>query len=83
MAANNNIDTLKAVSDTLKTSSGSDSDWIMHHILDGKEIELPFLGYFHIPQLPPVFGIDITPTKHVVFMWIAAFLVLLTLYLVA
>jgi F-type H+-transporting ATPase subunit a len=83
LAASNNIDTLNAVSDTLKTSDGSDSGWILHHVLDGKEIELPFLGSVHIPQIPPVFGIDLTPTKHVVFMWIAAFLVLLTFYIIA
>ena len=83
MSASNNIDTLKAVSDTLNASGGSDSGWILHHVLDGKEIELPFLGYIHIPQIPPVFGIDLTPTKHVVFMWIAAFLVLLTFYVIA
>jgi F-type H+-transporting ATPase subunit a len=83
LAASNNIDTLNAVSDTLKTSGGSDSGWILHHVLDGKEIELPFLGSVHIPQIPPVFGIDLTPTKHVIFMWIAAFLVLLTFYIIA
>jgi len=83
LAASNNIDTLKAVVDTVKSSSGSESDWIMHHILDGKEIELPFLGYVQFPQLPSVFGIDITPTKHVMFMWLAALLVLLTFYFVA
>jgi F-type H+-transporting ATPase subunit a len=83
LAASNNIDTLNTVSDTLKTSGGSDSGWILHHVLDGKEIELPFLGSVHIPQIPPVFGIDLTPTKHVIFMWIAAFLVLLTFYIIA
>lgn len=83
LAANNNIDTLQSVLDSVKTSGGSDSDWIMHHIVDGGEIELPFLGAIHIPQLPPIMGIDITPTKHVVFMWVASFLVLLTFYFVA
>lgn len=83
MAANNTIDTLKAAADTLESAGKSDSGWILHHVLDGKEIELPFLGYIHMPELPPVFGIDLTPTKHVVFMWIAAFLVFLTFYIVA
>jgi len=83
LTANNNIDTLKTVADTLESAGKSDSGWILHHVMDGKEIELPFLGYVHIPQLPSVFGIDITPTKHVVFMWIAAILVFITLYFVA
>lgn len=80
MAANNTIDTLKAAADTLESAGKSDSGWILHHVLDGREIELPFLGYLHIPQIPQVFGIDITPTKHVVFMWIAAILVFITFY---
>jgi len=83
LAANNTIDTLKAAADTLESAGKSDSGWILHHVLDSKEIELPFLGYIHIPQIPPVFGIDITPTKHVVFMLIAAFLVFITFYFVA
>jgi F-type H+-transporting ATPase subunit a len=83
LAANNTIDTLKAAADTLESAGKSESGWILHHVLDGKEIELPFLGYVQLPHIPPVFGIDLTPTKHVVFMWIAAFLVLFTFYVVA
>jgi F-type H+-transporting ATPase subunit a len=83
LTANSNIDTLKAVTDTLESAGKSNSDWILHHVLDGKEIELPFLGYIHIPQLPLVLGIDMTPTKHVVFMWMSAILVFITFYVVA
>jgi F-type H+-transporting ATPase subunit a len=83
LTAISNIDTLKAVADTLENAGKSDSGWILHHVLDGREIELPFLGYVHIPQFPLVFGIDITPTKHVVFMWIAAILVFLTFFSIA
>jgi F-type H+-transporting ATPase subunit a len=83
LTATNNIDTLTAINDTLNSSAKTSSDWILHHVMDGKEIEFPFLGYIHIPQLPPVFGIDITPTKHVVFMWIAALLVLITFLFIA
>ncbi|MGB5287510.1 MAG: F0F1 ATP synthase subunit A [Ignavibacteriaceae bacterium] len=83
MAANNTIDTLKSAADTLEVAGKSESGWILHHVMDGKEIELPFLGSVHIPQFPPVLGIDLTPTKHVVFMWIAAFLVFITFYVVA
>jgi len=83
LTASNNIDTLATVADTLNSSAKTSSDWILHHVMDRKEIELPFLGYIHIPRLPPVFGIDITPTKHVVFMWIAALLVLITFLFIA
>jgi F-type H+-transporting ATPase subunit a len=84
LTTNSYIDTLQIVSDTLKSAGkSSDSDWILHHVMDGRIIELPFVGNIHIPQFPLVFGIDITPTKHVVFMWLAAILLLITFYLVA
>lgn len=83
LTASNNVETFKAITDTLNSSSKTSSDWILHHVLDGREIELPFLGYLQIPQLPPIFGIDITPTKHVVFMWLAAVLVLITFLFIA
>jgi F-type H+-transporting ATPase subunit a len=76
-------DTLTTVADSLQQAGDTGSGWILHHVMDGKEIELPFLGYIHIPELPLVFGIDITPTKHVVFMLIAAILVFLTFLAVA
>ena len=83
MNADSISDTLTTLTDSLQQAGDTGSGWILHHVMDGKEIELPFLGYIHIPQLPLVFGIDITPTKHVVFMLITAFLVILTFTAVA
>jgi len=83
LAADKIADTLTTVTDSLQQTGDSGSGWILHHVMDGKEIELPFLGYIHIPELPHILGIDITPTKHVIFMWIAAILVLLTFITVA
>ena len=77
MTAVSSLDTAKVIADSLEITGKADSGWIMHHVLDGKEIELPFLGYIHIPQFPTLFGIDLTPTKHVIFMWLAAILVFL------
>ena len=63
---------------------------ILHHTSDAHEIELPFAEWLHwgpvqLPRWAPVhvFGaeIDLSPTKHVVFMIFAAFLVWLTMYL--
>jgi len=52
----------------------------MHHILDSREIELPGTT-LHLPAEGSwmVGGIDMTPTKHVVFLGIAALLTLLVL----
>jgi F-type H+-transporting ATPase subunit a len=56
---------------------------LFHHLLDGKEIELELLGrgfVWHLPEWAPVhlgpLTLDLSPTKHVVFMFLAAFLCL-------
>lgn len=82
MFSGNPIDTL-AVTDTLSHSSGNDSGWILHHIMDSRTLDFLPIGEFHIPQFPLLFGIDITPTKHVIFMWLSALLVLLIFSIVA
>ncbi len=53
------------------------SDTIIHHITNSNEIELPFLGHVHLPHFPPVFGVDLSITKHVVMMWIAGLFLLM------
>jgi F-type H+-transporting ATPase subunit a len=52
---------------------------ILHHVLDERQIQVPFLGYV---QLPPAHSwqvgpIDLTPTKYVVFVWLIGILMLL------
>jgi F-type H+-transporting ATPase subunit a len=56
---------------------------LMHHLLDGKEIEFELLGRgftWHLPTWEPIhiagMTIDFSPTKHIVFMWLAAIVVL-------
>ena len=66
-----------AVADTLKEAAGSqDTGWIMHHVLDARELDLTPFGIIHLPQIH-LFGMDISITKHVVFMWIAVLLLVL------
>ena len=50
---------------------------IMHHILDSREIEIPFLPQTKIvlPEWHP-FGVDLSITKHVVMMWIVGVILL-------
>lgn len=56
---------------------------ILHHIQDTREIELPFTTIHLPPAGSWMFGpIDLTPTKHVVFLWFTA-IVVLTLFLVS
>jgi len=59
---------------------------IAHHIGNAHEIETPF-GIVHLPQWEPLhiggFAIDLSPTKHLVFMLLAATIVALTFLLSA
>ena len=79
----NAVDTIETVADSVQQSSGPGSDWILHHVMDARELDFEPLFTIHIPQFPTILGIDMTPTKHVVFMWIAALLVLLTFTIIA
>ena len=53
---------------------------IFAHTSDAHAIELPFgLGEWHLPTGWKLFGLDVSPTKHVVFMLAAALLVFVTI----
>jgi F-type H+-transporting ATPase subunit a len=63
---------------------------LMHHVLDGSELEFEILGRGFVIQLPqwePLhiggLTIDLSPTKHVVFMWLAAALCLVVFLSIA
>ncbi len=58
---------------------GFDFAELLHHMHDGRELEVPG-GHVELPQLPPVniggIELDLSPTKHVVFLLIASALLL-------
>jgi F-type H+-transporting ATPase subunit a len=60
---------------------------IVHHIGNAHEVEIPFVGAVELPKFPPVhignLVIDLSPTKHLVFMVLAALLVTLVFTLTA
>ncbi|MGH7499814.1 MAG: F0F1 ATP synthase subunit A [Gemmatimonadales bacterium] len=60
---------------------------IVHHIGDRHSLELPFVGEVQLPQFPPIhlggLTIDLSPTKHLVFMLLAAVIVSLVFVLSA
>jgi F-type H+-transporting ATPase subunit a len=62
--------------DTLQATHSNDAGWILEHILDGDILEFPPFGEIHLPKLH-LFGLDISITRHVIFMWIAAILLLI------
>lgn len=53
---------------------------LFEHVQDSHEIELPFIGAIHLPRFEPVqiagYAIDLSITKHVVFLWVAAALLI-------
>ncbi|MCZ6703349.1 MAG: F0F1 ATP synthase subunit A [Ignavibacteria bacterium] len=77
------VDSLITAADSVQTSSGNDSGWILHHIMDSRELDFEPFFTIHIPQFPTLFGLDITPTKHVFFMWLTALLLVILFYIVA
>jgi F-type H+-transporting ATPase subunit a len=84
MFSNSVVDTVSAFGDTLVAGGGhDDSGWIMHHITDSKVLEFHPFGEIHLPQFPLVMGIDITPTKHVLFMWLAALMLIVLFTFIA
>ena len=48
-----------------------ENDYIMEHLLDGPDIHLSPFGHLHLPHLE-LFGFDISITRHVAMMWLAA-----------
>ncbi len=69
------------VQDTVK-HAGSGGDWILHHVMDGNYLDFEPLGKIYLPHLE-LFGLDISITRHVVFLWIVAALLILTFIIVS
>lgn len=69
----------QTLADTIKAaqSGKQDTGWIMHHVLDSHQIDLAPFGSITLPQIH-LFGLDLSITKHVVFMWIAAAILIFT-----
>lgn len=62
-------------------------EMVLHHTADAWTIELPFGIEWHLPRWEPIhlgpLSLDISPTKHVVFLFIVVLLVLVTLKIAA
>ncbi|BDQ04224.1 F0F1 ATP synthase subunit A [Ignavibacterium sp.] len=66
--------TTQIATDSLKNShSESGGSWILHHVMDGNYLDFSPFGKVYLPHLE-LFGFDISITRHVVFMWLAAIL---------
>ena len=49
---------------------------LLHHVQDSHELELPLIGHVALPRFEPLhvagLTVDLSITKHVVFLWFAA-----------
>lgn len=84
-------DSVHAVLDTLRAGgqhgapggaehpSGNMFAELLHHLQDSRELEVPF-GHIALPQFPPLeiggLTVDLSITKHVVYLWLAAVLLI-------
>lgn len=74
-------DTLNAA-DTSKHAGGSDSGWILHHVMDADNLDFGPLGKLHLPRIE-LFGFDISITKDVFYLWVAAIILVILFYIIS
>src|SRR4051812_26391716 len=78
LAAQDSTRQFGPMGDHLAQASDKKVDIITPHITDSHEIEVPFLGEKALPRWAPIhiggLTVDLSPTKHVVFLLFAALL---------
>lgn len=74
--ANNSV-----IQDSVK-KAGSGGDWILHHVMDGNYLDFEPFGKINLPHLQ-ILGLDVSITRHVVFMWIVAALLIISFIVVS
>ena len=62
------VDSVKTVAEA---GAKKDTGWIMHHVLDARSLDFSPFGMIQLPQFH-LFGMDLSITKHLVFMWISS-----------
>lgn len=81
------LDSLRAAADTIHAGAPQSAEHppgnmfaeLLHHLQDSRELQIPF-GHIPLPQFPPIhvggMAVDLSITKHVVFLWLAAAVVI-------
>ncbi|MBK7630746.1 MAG: F0F1 ATP synthase subunit A [Ignavibacteriales bacterium] len=77
------MDSTSTIVDTLNTTkSESGSDWILHHVMDGNYLDFSPIGKIYLPHFE-LFGLDLSITRHVLFMWVGALILFIVMTRVA
>lgn len=75
-------DTLKAVADTANAGKENGGGWILHHVMDANYVDFGPLGKLYLPKIE-LFGIDLSITKDVFFLWVVAIILVILLLFIS
>jgi F-type H+-transporting ATPase subunit a len=75
-------DTLKTVADTANVGKESGGGWILHHVMDANYVDFGPLGKLYLPKIE-LFGIDLSITKDVFFLWVVAVILVILLFFIS
>ena len=64
------------------TKPAASSDWILHHVMDGDYLDFSPFFKIYLPHFE-LFGIDLSITRHVLFMWLGSILLFIVMTRVA
>lgn len=71
-----------AVVDSLKNAGDKGGGWILHHVMDSNSIDFYPFGKLHLPHIE-LFGLDLSITKDIFFVWVVAFILLILLFFIS
>lgn len=79
-----NVGVGEAVADTVKHTAEKSSGgaWILHHVMDANYIDFGPLGKLNLPHLE-LFGLDLSITKDIFYLWVAAILLVAALIFIS
>lgn len=72
----------QVIVDSLNTKPASSSDWILHHVMDGDYLDFSPFFKVYLPHFE-LFGLDLSITRHVLFMWLGSILLFIVMTRVA
>jgi F-type H+-transporting ATPase subunit a len=82
-----NAEDLTEVAGETQAAGQTDAGWILDYVTDKSYLDFKGLGKVYLPQFEPIdiFGlsVNLSPTKYVVYMWVAAVIVFVMMTLVA
>jgi F-type H+-transporting ATPase subunit a len=70
------------VDSLITTKPSSSSDWILHHVMDGDYLDFSPFFKIYLPHFE-LFGLDLSITRHVLFMWLGSILLFIVMTRVA